>query len=926
MTKRPRVFIEEQFPIEELGIESKRERGSSSALPPLYFLHVWWARRPLTVSRAAVLGSILPADFNPEMFKKILGMQKDPRIGDRKIKLVKERGDERIPDPYGYPRAFTYTPSDNYKTIIHEACGNLWGNKNLTILDPMAGGGSIPFEAYRLGLNVIASELNPVAHIIEKATIEYPVKFGISLAKDIEKWAKIVHERAKPELEEFFPKQEDESIFCYMWARTVACPQCGLIVPLSPNWWLERYGEKKAEQYGIAVRINRINAIKNNRCEFEIISINKGDILTKYDPNNGTVNDGKGECPSPSCQASISRDYIKTEAQAERMGQQLYAVGIQVSQPGSRKAKLKTYRTLRHAEEEANEMAKIRLNNKWSEWNLKGWIPTEIVIEGTKTREMLTRGINQWYKLFSSRQLLSHLTYLEKIIDVKEEMKGQMDEERRKAIITYLSIIFDKCVDYGSVLMVWDSTRKKISHTFDRHDFSFKWSFGERNIVIDELGFDWSIKQVIDSYTMITKLIDKGPDLKIDMISSMNLHSKMNVDVIVVDPPYYDNVMYAELSDFFYIWQKRILRDIFPDIFADEFTNKDDEAVANLSRFKGMGKSAKKLAKEDYEKKMAKAFSDMRQVLRDDGVLTVMFTHKTTEAWDTLASALMEGGFEITASWPVHTESEHSLHQAKKNAAKSTILIVCRKRLRDAEEAWWEDDILPKVQKVAEEKAEEFEKRGIKGVDLYISTFGPVLDVFSRYYPVKNMSNKIVRPQEALDAARKIVTERSFRKIVKDGAREIDPETRFYILGWYFYQAKEFPFDEARRLAIAVGTDVDDLKGKHLVEKSQDYIKMLGAKEREKNGYIDPDKPDSKGMLINAIHLAELLYDAGGDAALKDLIKTMRLDKNKDFDTAMRALYESLPNAADEKKLLAPILLEDISQIVKKGERITDYE
>ena len=921
MTDRPRVFIEEHFPIEELGIESRRERGASSALPPLLYLHVWWARRPLTVSRAAVLGSMLPADFDPGEFKRILGMQKDPKIGYRKIMAAKERG-ERISNPYGYPRAFTYNPFEHFQNTLKESYKEMWGTEAPTVLDPMAGGGSIPFEAYRLGLNVIASELNPVAHIIEKATLEYPAKFGPSLARDIETWATAVHERAKAELKEFFPKGDNEEIFCYMWARTITCPNpdCRITVPLSPNWWLQKKGKTKATQEGVAVRIKEI---ENGRCVFEILNIDKGDVETKYDPSDGTVSRGTGECPDPNCGSSIPGNYIKSEAKAGRMGQQLYALGIQVPKPGSLRAKMKIYRSPEPGEEIANERAHQRLMEKWDGWNLKGWIPTEKRYIGPADRSA-NYGIIHWNDCFSSRQLLSHLTYLEKMMEVKDEMKSKMsmDEYRRKAIMTYLAFIFDKCVDYGSILMKWDGTRKKICNTFDRHDFSFKWSFGEFDA--SRKLWPWTKSVVIDAVREITKFSQLESTCTCAIHSSMDLPYS-DLDIIVVDPPYYDNVMYSELSDFFYVWQKRILGDIYPEVFQNTLTNKEDEAVANNARFKGMGKSARQLAKEDYERKMAKCFSEMHRVLKDEGVLTVMFTHKTTEAWDTLATALMEGGFEITASWPVHTESEHSLHQAKKNAAKSTIIIVCRKRLKEAEEAWWEDDILPEVQKVAEKKAEIFEKRGIRGVDLYISTFGPVLEVFSRHYPVRNMSNDIVRPQAALDAARKVVTERSFRKIVKEGARGIDPETRFYILGWHFYRAKKFPFDEARRLAIAVGTDVDDLKTKHLVVKSADYIELLTAKDREKQGYIDPDKPDHKGMIINAIHLAELVYGMGGDTALKELVKTLRLDVNKDFDTALEALFESLPEAADEKKMLAPMLLGDVTQVVEKGGKITDW-
>src|SRR5690606_14951992 len=192
--------------------------------------------------------------------------------------------------------------------------------------------------------------------------------------------------------------------------------------------------------------------------------------------------------------------------------------------------------------------------------------------------------------------------------------------------------------------------------------------------------------------------------------------------------PYYDNVMYAECADFFYVWMKRTLGHVYPEFFTDELTNKDDEAVANVARFAELGRKKKQLALADYERKMSAAFREMYRVLRDDGVLTVMFTHKKVEAWDTLATSLINAGFAIHASWPVHTESEHSLHQAKKNAAQSTILLTCRKRKESSEPVWW-DDIKGRVRQVARAKAEEFERQGIRGVDLYIATFGPTLAI-----------------------------------------------------------------------------------------------------------------------------------------------------------------------------------------------------
>lgn len=414
--------------------------------------------------------------------------------------------------------------------------------------------------------------------------------------------------------------------------------------------------------------------------------------------------------------------------------------------------------------------------------------------------------------MFSSRQLFTKSVFSETLHDLEKEIQGSETPEKAKAIVTYLSFVIDKCINYNSRLSSWNSSRGVIRSVFDRHDFAFAWSFVEFNGAGNFLL--WGVNQIVDAYREIAKLVYPSQQsfiqanaiapvtrLSIQRGSAASLSHipDASIDNITVDPPYYDNVQYAELSDFFYVWLKRSVGHLYPEFFRDELTNKDDEAVANPARFaalsgataKSKGGKAKDLAEQDYENKMSAAFREMYRVLRPEGALTVMFTHKKVEAWDTLASALIGAGFSIKASWPVHTESEHSLHQAKKNAAASTILLVCRKRevssnqpapdgvtgpsvnsgklitdhasLITGESIWW-DDIKETVRRVAREKAAEFAAAGISGVDLYISTFGPALSVISEHWPVltseidpKTGNPKALRPEIALDLAREEV-------------------------------------------------------------------------------------------------------------------------------------------------------------------------
>jgi putative DNA methylase len=263
-TDRPRVLIEQWLPIAEIGAECMRERGVSSALPPLYFLHVWWARRPLTVSRAAILASLLPAyptgddagirpwpakfckrfptfsDYK-SWFLRLVGILGDPVASRKLIAWAKKIGKQLDSNPYGYPRAFTVNPSEEELKVFSDLLIWTWGEDGIRFSDPMAGGGSIPFEALRYGLSVHVNELNPVASVILKATLDFPARFGRSLVDDLRRYGRIWCEKISRRLNSFYPLSgPDENIFAYIWARTVACPSTGKPVPLVPNWWLRK--------------------------------------------------------------------------------------------------------------------------------------------------------------------------------------------------------------------------------------------------------------------------------------------------------------------------------------------------------------------------------------------------------------------------------------------------------------------------------------------------------------------------------------------------------------------------------------------------------------------------------------------------------------------------------------------------------------
>jgi hypothetical protein len=374
--------------------------------------------------------------------------------------------------------------------------------------------------------------------------------------------------------------------------------------------------------------------------------------------------------------------------------------------------------------------------------------------------------------------------------------------------------------------------------------------------------------------------------------------------------------MYSECSDYFYVWMKRILGDVYPEWFSDELTNKDDEAVANVARFASVdGRKKAALADKDYELKMAACFKEMHRILRPDGVLTVMFTHKRVDAWDALATALINGGFAVKASWPIHTESEHSLHQAKKNAAASTIMLVCRKREngKNAEPVWW-DEIKGKVRRVAREKAEEFEEEGIRGVDLYISTFGPVLSVISEHWPVlmseineKTRQPSTLRPEVALEIAREEVISLRKQGLLMGRTVQFDPVTDWYLMAWDSFKAEQFPADEARKLAIALGLNLEQdlITGKRIVTKKQNYIVIQEPTARRRKGVVDPDVK-SFACSLDAVHTAMLVYEEDGDRACKQFLQKSGLMMDGTFKACVQTLINSIPRNKEKGKFVRP--------------------
>lgn len=925
-----RKLIEGNFPCEQVGAETRRERGSSNMLPPVYYLHVWWARRPLTPSRAAILGGIYPDNINHEIFLKNLGIVKkqavigkylwtltgknlkficsqegkeyinvtkevilalekentrrrkireslrslsysEPELADSdvyknwfkdndeidissvkfatKLKVITivanpAKTNQRIKfassdtvvsvlgkeirlddeDRYGYDRAYSY-PVEKLEVA-----------KELCVLDPTAGGGSIPFEALRVGCKVIANDLNPVASAIQLATLKYPAIYGEELSVDIAKYADILNDKIKNSLSNYFPCQKGETNDGYIFHRSIVCPYCGERVPLLNSFVLHN----KADGWMVVPKIQEYAGHRGVR--FVPTKLVNGKGPNGENPSQGTVKSGIGTCIF--CGQTIESEEIKRQAKGiSEYGQwsdDLYCVVVKREQPkldkngntmiiksGPDKGKIKTetvtaFREPVQADFEALNDAKKALENNWDRWESMGLIPTEKIPVGHKTAEPLRLGVDRWCDMFTPRQLLCHLTALEHLKELVPIIIKDNGIDRGSAIIHYLQYMFDKCLDYNSRQTLWNAVRGVIAHTFTRHDFSHKWTFGEMFYTSDDGGFSWGKNQIIKCYKELCGLLPKitPSDLKVLNGSAANLEiDDKTVDIICIDPPYYNNVQYAELSDFFYVWEKRIFNDIYPEWFGRRLTNKSDEAVANPVRDGGT-----KEADTVYESRMSEIFGECRRVLKDDGIMTVMFTHKTQEAWQTLTMALIENGWIISSAFPVESEDEKGIHHKDIAAAASSIFITCRKRNTENKKttiwrAFGGSGVLPKLREAVKTSLKEYETLHLNAVDEMVASYGSALKVLSENWPVMD-GDELVSPLKAMREASTVVAQYQMTKLTEGrlGVEDVTPEAGIVLTLFGIYGMSPLPYDDARNISNSLNIELVKKAGGYTAE------------------------------------------------------------------------------------------------------------
>ena len=391
-------------------------------------------------------------------------------------------------------------------------------------------------------------------------------------------------------------------------------------------------------------------------------------------------------------------------------------------------------------------------------------------------------------------------------------------------------------------------------------------------------------------------------------------------DAVFTDPPYYDNVPYSYLSDFFYVWLKRTIGDLYPDLFSTPLTPKSKEVIAELPLLRGMDKEkAKKVVEgikrsEDFELMLKKSFQEIHRVLKPNGIATIVYTHKSTSGWEVLINSLLDSGLVITASWPIHTEMKARLRAKESAALASSIYFVARKIER--KETGWYNEVKEEIKKHIYEKLERLWQEGISGADYFISAIGSAIEIFGKYKKVMDFEGNIIRADKLVDFVREIVTDYAVRQILHNGiAGELSPLTRLYLLWRWTYQEAKAHFDDARKLAQSTGIDLAKEWNKGFIKKDKEFIKILGPHERDIKEFKNQKE------LIDVLHSALILWKEGKRKDMKEVLRNSGFGQKDAFYRVAQAISETLPLESKEKKLLDGFLSgkERIISEMKKG-------
>ena len=947
-----RRIIEVAMPLTMISKHSAREKSIRHG--HLSTLHIWWARRPLAACRAAIFAALVPEPEDPAAAQKLQNFIAALANWDHSIDSNGAVGGKAAHHFIRDARAY-----------IKQA----FPDRAPRVLDPFSGGGAIPLEALRLGCETYAFDLNPVAHIIQLATLVYPQQYahrpgthgekpGATLIADVQRWSTWVLDQAREELGDLYPKDDhDQNAVAYLWARTIICPRldCAVAVPLIRQTWLAKKPGRmsaykiEADGPGSAIRYTVVGPVQR-MSDFD------------FDPGVGSTRGGTAVCPC--CGTPLGEKYIKEEAVNGRMGDQMVAVVWE-----SRNGKL--YRSVRPEDRAAFEQARQRLQHLEASYDpLSGEltpVPDEPIAQRRITGgSCVVYGLDTFGKLFNPRQALALVTFARLVGHAVPKITEETgDSEYAKAVSTFLALIHDRLANRCAVLCAWSNGAKYelVNHVFSRQALPMVWDYAEVNPFNASSG-GWE-----GAEDWVTRYIDHGATIatsatEVRRGSATNLPFEDRFfDAIITDPPYLDNISYATVSDFFYVWLKRSIGHLYPTILGAPATPKEQEIIQGGALVRPT---------EWFEQELEKAFSEIHRVLRDDGICVVVYAHKAISAWESLVASLLRAGLTVDGSWPFSTEMANRMVGQGTAALASSIFLVCRKRKVDAG-IGIAGDVRVAIEANVRERLDQFWAAGLRGADFFISAIGPATAAFSRYDTVRDLRGTAITVSTLLEWVQQTVADYALSRVFAAATQEpdegsaglgaVDDATRFYVLWRWTYdhiasvvgatgendpvgsqksgplppspaegddeesdeatssggkadKQKKIPFGDAHLMATALGSDITALINRFQILEGKSDVLLLSASERnERIADFGEQRADgSRPPLIDVLHRCELLWAANQRDELADYLSEFAPDEREALRRVAQALIDVLPRGDLEKQRLEGFLYSGVAQ------------
>ena len=919
-TTRRKRLIEVAFPLEEVSAHSRREKNVRHG--HISTLHIWWARRPLAACRAFIYASLVD----------------DPETDGEREELLKEVADLASWDAVRHPDRVVRTKANGGSgltgtQLLERARRRILednGGKPPKLLDPFAGGGAIPLEGLRLGCEVEASDLNPVAVLILKGTIEYPQRYGqpdsrpvpdyirrVSdsdsqssfadgetvkayrrnpLAADVRYWGNWILEKARKKLAEFYPPDPDGSVpLAYLWSRTIPCPSCHAEMPLIRQYWLARKDKKKVALKPVIDRLH-------NRVEFKVVE----DLNVTGDPAEATTSRGDTKCLL--CGQVVKAAQVHESGREGKMGARPTAVVTK-----SENSRGKAYREPRDHDASAFRKAEARLSQLIThDADGLSLIPDEPLAYHPQYMLVREYGLDEWGKLFNARQLVALTTFARLVGDAHNEMLHiGLDAQYAEVVATYLGLAVDRLADYNSTVSRWGNDDEGVTNVFARQAIPMVWDYAEANPVGNS-GGSWASLLSGQLRAIDTSVVSEWRGTVTQADASL---PRQFVDNVLTDPPYYDAINYADLSDFFYVWLKRSIGFIHPGLLGLPLTPKREQAVMNVyATNNGEVRGRREAARQHYIDGVAKAFQAIAHSLERGGLTGVVFAHSDPDAWATLIEGLLGAGLVPDASWPIDTEQQNKVSARNRANLRTSVWMACRKREGQPTDAFL-SDVMEEMRPVIRERLLYFWGKGIRGADFFISAIGPALSVFGRHSRILRPDGSQVSVREFLDMVRRASTDVALEQVLQGAdLGQIDPITRQYVTWVWSYSRAPLDSGEAIALCLATGAAYDEMTRPHSIavqvrEKSKKLVRLRTIRQRAMD---DDDLGNGSAArptpLIDQLQHAAWLWSQN----LSDRLAAYRGQLGETRWSAMRtlgqAVAECLPDGDEDRRIILGLL------------------